>query len=178
MIDPATLRKLIDYDPDTGTLTWKRRTADVHPNDAARKTFNSRFSGKLALAANNGSGYRAGTVFGTTQKAHRVAWAIHYGEWPNEIDHINGVTSDNRISNLRDVTHQENIRNAAVYGTNTSGHHGVRWRADAGKWVANIRTNSKQVHLGYFSDKAEAIAARKAAETEHGYHKNHGRNAT
>jgi len=45
-------------------------------------------------------------------KAHCIAWALHYGEWPKqEIDHINRVKNDNRIVNLRDVSHTENMRN-------------------------------------------------------------------
>ena len=177
MIDPATLRKLIDYDPDTGTLTWKRRTAETNPNDQGRRMFNTRFSGRPALDANM-NGYRRGRVFGIDYSAHRVAWAIHYGEWPNVIDHINRVKSDNRILNLRSVTHSENLKNASMRKDNTSGHVGVYWREPGKNWLASIFDGSKVVHLGLFLKKDDAIRARKAAEVKYGFHENHGRDAT
>lgn len=48
----------------------------------------------------------------TSIKLHRVAWFLYYGKWPEKcIDHINGDRSDNRIENLRDVSHSENSLN-------------------------------------------------------------------
>lgn len=91
-ITPKELAAFYAYDPATGEIVRKK-------------------NGKRAFASAKSRGYfhgRHGTSF---LSAHRVAWAIHYGRWPSGvIDHINGVTSDNRIENLRDVSQEENIR--------------------------------------------------------------------
>ena len=92
-----------------------------------------------------------------------------------QIDHENGDRSDNRIANLRDVPPSENMRNVKRHITNTSGHVGVFWYKPRNKWVARITVNYTLHHLGYFTDIADAIAARKAAEIFYGFHKNHGR---
>tara|TARA_R110000787_G_C13214591_1_gene425541 strand:+ start:101 stop:640 length:540 start_codon:yes stop_codon:yes gene_type:complete len=178
MIDPETLRKLLHYNPDTGLLVWKARTADVHKNDRGRRIFNTRFAGTQTFTADDGGGYRRGMIFGAQYLAHRVAWAITHGEWPVQIDHVNRLKHDNRLSNLRNVTHQENLLNKSLYESNTSGNVGVSWFKRTGKWVAKIGHNTKVIHLGYFHDKADAIAARKAAEVKYGYHENHGQETT
>jgi len=98
------------------------------------------------------------------------------GAWPpDQIDHVNGVRTDNRIENLRSVTHAENGRNQAIPRNNTSGVMGVARRTRGKKWHAQIKVGGKQIHLGSFDDKDEAIAARAAADIEHGFHENHGR---
>nr|WP_175479900.1 HNH endonuclease signature motif containing protein [Paracoccus homiensis] len=108
-------------------------------------------------------------------QAHRVAWAVIHGRWPNgEIDHINGDRSDNRLANLREVTKRENHRNMAIRSDNTSGVTGVYWAREKGKWAAYIKAD-KMVALGRYDTFAEAVAARRAAEKVLGYHPNHGR---
>ncbi len=108
--------------------------------------------------------------------SHRAAWAIYYGEYPkNHIDHINGVRTDNKIINLRDVTRSENQRNMKTHKHNTSGHTGVGFHKKTEKWRANIWKNNKQIHLGLFDDFEGAVAARKSAEKKYNYHPNHGR---
>jgi len=105
-----------------------------------------------------------------------VIWAIFYGEWPSgQVDHINGVRDDNRIVNMRDVSHQDNCRNAARPRTNTSGVSGVVWDKPHKKWRAEIRANGKMKNLGRFAIFDDAVAVRKSAEVEYGYHPNHGR---
>ena len=121
-------------------------------------------------------GRREIRVKGNAYKAHRLIWLYVYGKFPdNSIDHINGQPLDNRIENLRDVTLQENQKNKCTYRTNSSGHTGVCWHKRNEKWLANIRVNGKRKHLGYFNILEDAVAARKIASIEHGFHPNHGR---
>jgi hypothetical protein len=160
---PEELRKHVAYDPETGALTW-RTGSKGHRAGAAAFT-------NLKL-----SGYLRGRVLGVDLLAHRAAWAIYYGEWPeDQIDHINGNRADNRITNMRDVSPSENRRNAAMSMNNTSGYNGVGWDKRAGKWRAVIGVGGRIRPLGRFANLDEAIAARKAAEVAHGFHENHGR---
>jgi hypothetical protein len=100
------------------------------------------------------------------------------GCWPeNDIDHINGDRSDNRIENMRAVTRQENLKNTKRRCDNASGVIGVYQRKDTGRWCSYVNSNGKRINLGCFNNKTDAIAVRKAAETEHGFHSNHGRGA-
>ena len=69
-------------------------------------------------------------------------------------DHINHNKSDNRISNLRELSNQENTQHQQLSSRNTSGFKGVCWNKDNKKWRAEIRLNNKTLHLGYF-DTAE-----------------------
>jgi hypothetical protein len=79
------------------------------------------------------------------------------------VDHINRDTTDNRKSNLRVCSHADNIRNGKLRTNNTTGHPGVEKNA-AGKWTARIKVNYKNLWLGSFSSKKDAIRARKTAE--------------
>jgi len=72
------------------------------------------------------------------------------------------------------VTQAINLRNQKLRKTNSSGVCGVYWHKGCGKWYACIHVNYKNKHLGYFVNKEDAIAARKQAEFEYGFHPNHG----
>lgn len=108
--------------------------------------------------------------------AHRIIWEMHNGPIPDgmEIDHINHVRDDNRIENLRLVTHSDNQKNQKQHKTNTSGVTGVHWSKHRRKWVAKITINGKHFNLGGFDSKELAISARKNAEKWTGFHENHG----
>lgn len=180
-ITPEMLRKLLRYEPETGKLFWRARTPDLF-EDGKRSAehlcanWNSRWAGKEAFTSGNGNGYKSGHIFSRKYKAHRVIWAIFYGAWPeHQIDHKNGVRSDNRISEMRSVTPEENSRNQKMRKTNTSGHMGVQWVKRDEKWRARINVDGKRKELGDFTNKDDAIAVRKAAEVKYGYHPNHGR---
>ena len=178
ILNPDELRNLLDYDPETGVLTWKPRPASMFPDERAASRWNARFAGRPAFATVNGNGYLVGGIAGRMHKAHRVCWAILHGEWPTvEIDHENGDRTDNRNANLRAVTPVENHHNKKRPENNTSGVIGVCWHKPSGKWLARIMASGKEKCLGYFRDIAEAAAARKAAEIELGFHANHGRSA-
>ena len=82
------------------------------------------------------------------------------------IDHINNIRSDNRVSNLRIATYQQNNQNKVRQSNNTSGHVGVHFFKNAKRWEAYYWKNSKKFHLGYFKTIEEAVEARKTAIEE------------
>lgn len=83
-------------------------------------------------------------------------------EAPNgfEIDHINLNPLDNRKSNLRVCTHQQNQCNQPLQTNNTSGVTGVSFYARRSKYRARIKYLQKEVHLGYYISFIEAVQAR------------------
>lgn len=179
-ITPELLRQLLRYEPETGKLFWKPRSPFhfVSENrlskEARADVFNKQNAGKMAFY-DAGKGYMATKIMGVSLKAHRVAWAIYYGEWPDgQIDHINHNRSDNSIGNLRVVSNAENQRNGGMRSDNKSGVCGVIWSSDRNKWRARITVNGKIKNLGCFTLLADAVGARKAAEASYGFHPNHG----
>ena len=146
------LQSVLHYDQETGIFTWKVRTANqVKVGDVA--------------GSQDGLGYLRIMVCSRRYKAHRLAWLYMHGEWPKlNIDHINRNPSDNRLVNLRDVSHKQNMQNASKPSNNTSGHTGVYWHKQSSKWQAQIAHNQKIIHLGLFATLEEAVSARKAAE--------------
>lgn len=177
---PEVLRQLLRYEPETGRLFWRKRPPKFFvggrpsPEIVATK-WNTRHAGKEALTANNSSGYLHGSVRNRTLRAHRVIWAIVHGEWPDEVDHINGVRNDNRLTNLRSVTRADNGRNLCRRRDSTSGVTGVYWDKRWRKWRAEIKVDYRPLYLGHFHKRESAIAARKDAERKYGFHPNHGR---
>ena len=98
-----------------------------------------------------------------------------YGEWIDEVDHIEGTRNDNRLAKLRDGSNGQNRKNTKLPRNNTSGAIGISWAKNINKWKAYINFDGKRIGLGYFDDINDAIFARKSAEAEYGYHPNHGR---
>lgn len=92
------------------------------------------------------------------------------GEQPDDIDHIDGDGLNNKWSNLRSVSHNLNGKNQKMHTTNTSGVSGVYYRKDSGRWRAKIMVDNKQINLGTFKNKDDAIAARKEAEIKHNFY--------
>jgi hypothetical protein len=156
------VRELFEYDTKTGNLIWKSSRGNSSAGSVA--------------GCDTGNGYIAVTVDSARYKAHRLVWLHHYGEWPDgPLDHINGVSSDNRLSNLRLVTQAINLRNQKLSTHNSSGVCGVGWMKALEKWAAYITVNRCRKHLGYFANKEDAIVARKQAEFAYGFHPNHGK---
>ncbi len=146
------LRSILDYDPETGIFTWKVGSA------------NQVKAGNIA-GSPTGLGYLRIRVQRRGYQAHRLAWLYMCSNWPkDQIDHINRIRTDNRIANLREVTNKQNQQNRSKPSSNTSGYPGVYWCKRSSKWQAYITHNQKKVHLGCFTDREDAIAARKAAE--------------
>lgn len=145
---------ILNYDPETGVLTWRGGP--------------SRKAGRVAGCARTTHGYRLLNLNGRLTGAHRVAWLLYYGEWPDcPIDHINRDRLDNRICNLRKANLSQNTFNAGLRSNNKSGHPGVYWDKQLKHWRVQIRQDGRNVHIGLYKDRLEAIAARIAAEQAH-----------
>jgi hypothetical protein len=155
-ITQSRLKELLHYDQETGIFTWIAVTSTRI------------FVGDVAGSLDKSDGYVRISIDRKSYKAHRLAWLYVHDEFPpNEIDHINRVTSDNRICNLRSATRSENMHNTSIGINNTSGHVGVSWHKQSKKWMAHIRVNCKKIHLGRFDDINEATAARIAAKQKY-----------
>ena len=173
---PALLASMLTYEPETGKLFWKERARETFPTDRAWRTWNSQRIGAEAFTCKSSTGYYHSHVLGRHMLAHRVVWALYFGQWPAErVDHINGNPADNRIANLRLVTAAQNAMNAARPSRNKSGVLGVLPGTAPGRWRAQIRHAGRTHHLGTFDTIEEAAAARRAADREFGFHPNHGR---
>jgi hypothetical protein len=129
-------------------------------------------TGKLWREAGgpDGRGYVHVQFQGKRHLAHRVAWFLYYGNWPDQmIDHINGNRSDNRIKNLRLASSSQNQLNRGKSTNNTTGHKGVSYHAKRRHWQAMISINGRNKFLGNFATAEEAADAyNKAALKHHG----------
>jgi hypothetical protein len=159
------LQSLFNYNPETGEFTWLVSRGRSK-------------AGKIAgtpARAGNGKVYVVITIDGKPYKSHRLAWLYSYGAWPeNHIDHIDHDSTNNRLINLRDVSHAENHKNKKAYKNNRSGVTGVSFHNKLQKWRAYIAVNGKLIHLGYFELKDEAVTARRNTELKYDFHPNHG----
>ncbi len=110
------------------------------------------------------TGYAVATVGRKHLYMHRLILDAHHDVM---VDHIDGNKLNNQRRNLRICTNSENMRNKLELKANKSGHRGVCRKKGHWKWTATIKVNTKNVHLGYFAKKEEAIAARIAAEQKY-----------
>ena len=145
----------LSYDPQTGVLTWKKSpTPRIHVGAVA---------GSIS-----DKGYVVIICLGRLLQGHRVAWLLTHGAWPaGDIDHINGIRTDNRIANLRDVSrsvNQQNLKTARR--DNQTGLLGVK-KTRCGTFEARINLNGRYVHLGTFPAAAEAHQAYITAKRKH-----------
>lgn len=142
---------------DSGLIIYEPETGKFFTKDGKERRMTIDHRGYLRFSAN-----KFGMVI-----AHRAAWAIHYGEIPQQhIDHIDGNKLNNRIENLRICTHNQNQHNQGIRVTNKSGYKGVSFMKSLGKWQAQICCNSKVKHLGFFMGKEDAAHAYDRAALE------------
>ena len=159
--------ELLRYEPESGKLFWR---IDVGRHGRIKAGTEAGCVHKYRRNT-----YRRIWIDGTKYRAHRIAYLLYYGKWPEgEIDHRNGDGLNNRPRNLLDVIRQENNRNKRKYSNNRSGFTGVAWDKRAGKWKVHIKIDGKQKHLGYFADCNEAAAAYRKAADEFGFRERHG----
>ena len=133
--------EVISYEPSTGIFLWEN---------------NKKCSGPVKVGEVAGSidfhGYRIIQIDGAKYRAARLAVLYMTGSFPELVDHINRERSDDRWCNLRACNISENNRNISMKSNNTSGVKGISFHKASGKWVASIRVNKKQLHLGLYSD--------------------------
>jgi hypothetical protein len=147
------LATLFSYDPHSG---WITRLVT---------------RGYQALAGDvidclHSAGYYHTQVDGKRLLAHRLAYFLHTGETPEEIDHIDGDRKNNKFENLRAATSSLNKYNIPLKSTNTSGFKGVHFDKRKKKFTAQIMLEGRYVHLGRFEDPKEAARVYDAAAVE------------
>ena len=133
ILNVERLKQLFSYDPETGVVS-RRATG-------------------TAVGTLFSTGHLDVSVDGRVVGVHRIAWALHHGEYPTvEIDHINGVGSDNRACNLRKATSSQNNQNRRLSSRNKSGVKGVfQVRGNLRPWRVCIGKNRKY-HIQHFAD--------------------------
>lgn len=158
--EDARLR--FNYDHVTGVITHKDH-------------FHKSKNGKRAISTKSANGYLTGTINGRHVKAHRFAFFWMTGKWPREIDHFDGVKSNNAWANLREVSSADNQKNRPIPRNCKTGLMGVWFRASRAKpFVASWADGKRKVTKQY-ATLLDAACARKSMEIKFGYSENHGR---
>jgi hypothetical protein len=147
----------LNYDSSTGIFTWnKDRTGSAKKGSVAGTITRD---GYISIGCKN-----------RRISAHRIAWHMYYGHIPDsaDIDHINGIKTDNRIANLRLCNKSQNLCNRPIQKNNKSGYKGVSWCSKLSKWIAQIKKNRKLFYLGSYKAPEDAyLAYTKAAKQLH-----------
>ena len=148
------LRELLHYNPETGEFRWRVR--------ASGRVKVGAVAGSLA-----GEDYWRIKIGGRKCFLHRLVWLYVHGVWPaDQLDHINGVRSDNRLVNLREATSAENSQNHCLRNDNKSRYPGVHWHNRDKKWRAMVGINGRSICVGYFDDPETASIARNDAKAK------------
>lgn len=152
----------LTYNHETGIFFRNKSGGGVKKGSVAGR---KKHNGYIEISINN-----------TRYYAHRLAWLMHYGYWPeHQIDHINGIRDDNRIINLRIATNMQNQYNAKKPKNNTSGVKGVYWHKQCNKWQAYCDVNGRRYSIGLFRDIEQAkVAVMNFREKMHKNFCNHG----
>ena len=166
MITFEEAKELFTYDRETGIIKWRKRTSSGQHDNL------------VAGGASSSDGYMRLGFEGKKYLVHRIAMLLAYGFCDDEleVDHINHIRDDNRLSNLRFVTRTGNLRNQSRSSKNTSGVTGVYYRKAKRKYEAYINVDSVYIYLGSFITLEEAAKVRKAAEIKYKFNSNHGNN--
>lgn len=173
------LKELIEFyemylvcNPDTGKFIWKPRDKRLFKTKAAYTKWNNKYAHNDAITSLN-KGYLRSQIEDKHHYGHRIMWITQKGEIPIFVDHENGITTDNKLSNLQNVTPKINGMNKKIPINNSSGLIGVK-KLKSGKWKSRIKIDGKDINLGVYDDIEQAIQIRKEAEEQYGFHRNHG----
>ena len=176
-ITTEIVRELLDYNTDTGIFTWRQRSRDWFQTERSWKIWNTRYAGKMAGSISmvaNGYQRIMLSVLGRHYYASRLAF-LHVGELlPEQVDHLDQDSLNNRWKNLIPSRSAENQKNMSKYRNNTSSVTGVSWNKGAGKWRAYGRRKGKSRHLGLFDDLDDAAAVVAKFYAANGFSDRHG----
>lgn len=181
-INQTFIKKILDYDPISGSFTWKERGAESFQHSPepikSRNIFNGQFCGKKAgselTSKRSKTSYIAIKINGKSYKAHRLAFLFMEGFIPEEVDHIDHNGVNNSWINLRASNKNDNAKNHPIQHNNKTGMAGVNWHKSAKKWQVRANNNGKRVDLGRYSTLEEAIKVRKDYEVKFKYYENRG----
>lgn len=149
------LRECFRYEPETGKLFWKSRPRYHFGSARGWNVANSQHEGKEAFTCTHSEGYKQGSINLVLYFAHRVIWKLMTGKDPiADIDHKDRNRANNKWVNLREANRAQNNANS-VKRSGVTQHPNGSWRA--------YISGAKYIHLGYFSTKVEALAARRVA---------------
>ena len=145
MITQAELKEILHYDPGTGIFTWK-----TDGRGRGHKI------GNVAGTCTEYGYIRIG-IYGRYYMAHCLA-ILYTDGYLSEytVDHIDRVRDNNRRNNLREASHQCQMRNSGINKNNFSGIKGVTWNKTYNKWQAQVMVNGMCKYLGLFTDFLEA----------------------
>lgn len=157
---------LFRYDPETGRffrkakLSWKRNLIKVDEKE---------------IVSTNAYGYIEVNFSGKPCAIHRIIFLMLTGKFPeNDVDHLDGNRTNNKLSNLRLVTRKENLRNVGIRSDNLTGFHGVSLRKDTGKFTVYIDVDGIRYRGGNFLSLKDAIEKRDKMSKKYNFHPNHG----
>lgn len=145
VVTQAQLKSVLKYDSNTGTFSWivARQRVNIESNAGCVSP----------------KGYTLIRIDGRSYFAHRLVWLYHFGGFPKEqVDHIDGNRSNNKLENLRECSNADNAKNQKKMSNNTSGFTGVTFnkvKKKSGKineyWSANWNTETNKRAVKHFS---------------------------
>jgi len=152
------------------------KTESVEYNQETGELFKINSKGVKSIVSDvNFYGYLRLSYKGKRILAHRLICELMGNDLKDmQVDHINGIRSDNRWCNLRIVSHQENQKNLKQNIRNKSGHTGICWDRKNFKWQVQLIINKKNIKVGRYKELSDAIIAKSIAYKFAGYHENHG----
>ena len=153
------VRKLFDYDPETGEVRWKVERYRKHPGDIAGCVYT--VDGKRYKRVSVSVNYRRYLL-------HRIIWLWVTGCWPiDELDHIDGDATNNRWANLREANRHQNGKNISAKVNSLIGINGVSFDKKRGNYRARIMVDRKDIYLGNFASIEEATRVRQVASKKY-----------
>ena len=166
MVTQDQLKDLFDYRSDGHLI---RKKSGMGPSNKAGSVV-----GYAPKRKNGRNKYVTTKINGQHYCVHKLIYLYHHGNMPEQLDHINRDSLDNRIENLRTATSFQNAQNRKLFSNTSSGAKGVSWNKRNKAWFVYVDVNKNRKNLGYFKDfELAQLVATEAREKYHGAYTNH-----